>query len=146
MEIPTTSAGDDEATVSGVARSTPRSQQCCLTTTSLAPPTNFLGNRCTGLHLCRIQVAAILSIIFTYAVEFYKPIAASIFVAITVNKNVRGYGFAEFITPWIITDGYLPPTMLNMCLIFLWCSAGILFHFKSKTLRKWMRNSRVREA
>jgi hypothetical protein len=30
-------------------------------------------------------------------------------VAITVNKNVWGYGFAEFIIPWVLKAGFVPP-------------------------------------
>ncbi|KAH8593063.1 putative MFS transporter [Bisporella sp. PMI_857] len=100
----------------------------------------IVGYTCAG-----IQVAAIPSIASTYAVDSYKPVAGSIFVAITVNKNLWGYGFAEFVTPWIIADGYLPPIMLNMSLIFLWCSFGVLFYFVGKTCRKWTRNSKVHD-
>ncbi|KIW66146.1 hypothetical protein PV04_08348 [Phialophora macrospora] len=98
----------------------------------------IIGYTCAG-----IQVAAIPAIVSTYAVDSYKPVAGSIFVAITVNKNVWGYGFSKFITPWIIANGYLPPIMLNMCLTFLWCSFGIVFYFYGKTFRKWTRNSFV---
>lgn len=42
-----------------------------------------------------IQVAALPSISSTYAVDSYKPVAGSIFVSITVNKNVWGYGFSK---------------------------------------------------
>jgi hypothetical protein len=100
----------------------------------------IVGYTCAG-----IQVAAIPAIASTYAVDSYKPVAGSIFVAITVNKNVWGYGFSKFITPWIIEDGYLPPIMMNMCLIFLWCAFGVLFYFKGKTFRKWTRNSNVHD-
>ncbi len=98
----------------------------------------IVGYACAG-----IQVAAIPAIVSTYAVDSYKPVAGSIFVAITVNKNVWGYGFSKFITPWILSSGYVPPIMLNMSLIFLWCLFGILFYFKGKTFRKWTRNSSV---
>jgi len=76
-------------------------------------------------------------------VDSYKPVAGSIFVAITVNKNLWGYGFSKFITPWIISDGYIPPIMLNMSLIFLWCAFGILFYYKGKTFRKWTKDDSV---
>lgn len=39
-----------------------------------------------------IQVAALPSIASTYAIDSYKPVTGSLFVAITVNKNVWGYG------------------------------------------------------
>ncbi|KUL89205.1 hypothetical protein ZTR_03616 [Talaromyces verruculosus] len=100
----------------------------------------IIGYTCAG-----IQVAALPSIASTYSVDSYKPVAVSIFVAITVNKNLWGYGFSEFLTNCIIDDGYLPPIMLNMCLIFLWCSVGILFYFKGKSFRKWTRNSLVHD-
>jgi hypothetical protein len=48
-----------------------------------------------------MQVASIPSIVSTYAVDSYKPVAGPLFVAITVNKNVWGYGFSKFITPWV---------------------------------------------
>jgi MFS family permease len=59
-----------------------------------------VGYTCAG-----IQVAALPGIVSTYAVDSYKPVAGSLFVAITVNKNVWGYGFSEFITAWTIEAG-----------------------------------------
>jgi MFS family permease len=55
----------------------------------------IIGFTCAG-----IQVAGLPSIASTYAVDSYKPVAGSLFVSITVNKNVWGYGFSKFITPW----------------------------------------------
>lgn len=78
-----------------------------------------------------------------YAVDSYKPVAASLFVAITVNKNVWGYGFSEFITPWIDKAGFIPPIMTNMALITFFCSLGIVFFFYGKKFRRWSRNSSV---
>ena len=49
-----------------------------------------------------------------YAVDSYKPIAGSIFVAIIVNKNVWAYGFRKFVTPWTISSGHLTPTMTHV--------------------------------
>jgi MFS family permease len=60
----------------------------------------IIGFTCAG-----IQVAALPSIVSTYAVDSYKPVAGSLFVSITVNKNVWGYGFSKFITPWSLEDG-----------------------------------------
>lgn len=98
----------------------------------------IVGFTCAG-----IQVAAIPSIVSTYAIDSYKPVAGSIFVSITVNKNVWGYGFSKFITPWIIASGYVPPIMTNMSLIILWCLFGFLFYFKGKTFRGWSKDSKV---
>ena len=67
-----------------------------------------------GYSFAGIQVAAIPAIASTYAVDSYKPVAGPLFVAITVNKNVWGYGFSEFITKWIIKDGYVPPILTNV--------------------------------
>ncbi|KAH7396970.1 major facilitator superfamily domain-containing protein [Phaeosphaeria sp. MPI-PUGE-AT-0046c] len=60
----------------------------------------IIGFTCAG-----IQVAALPGIVSTYAVDSYKPVAGSLFVAITVNKNVWGYGFGKFITPWSMESG-----------------------------------------
>lgn len=60
----------------------------------------IIGYTCAG-----IQVAALPGIVSTYAVDSYKPVAGSLFVAVTVNKNVWGYGFGKFITPWSMEDG-----------------------------------------
>jgi hypothetical protein len=98
----------------------------------------IIGYTCAG-----IQVAALPSISSTYSIDSYKPVAGSIFVAITVNKNVWGYGFSKFITPWIIKSGYIPPIMTNMSLIILWCLTGIIFWYYGKTFRKWTRHSKV---
>ena len=42
-----------------------------------------VGYACAG-----IQVAALPALSSTYAVDAYKPVAGSLFVSITVNKNV----------------------------------------------------------
>ncbi|KAF2193679.1 MFS general substrate transporter [Zopfia rhizophila CBS 207.26] len=98
----------------------------------------IIGFTCAG-----IQVAALPSISSTYAVDSYKPVAGSLFVAITVNKNVWGYGFSKFITEWAEEDGFIPPIMTNASLILLWCLFGVLFYYKGKTFRRWSKNSKV---
>lgn len=97
-----------------------------------------IGYTCAG-----IQVAAIPGMVSTYAVDSYKPVAGSLFVAITVNKNVWGYGFSKFITNWSEESGYIAPIMTNASLILLWCLFAILFYYKGKTFRRWTRNSSV---
>jgi MFS family permease len=47
----------------------------------------IVGYSCLGL-----QVAALPSIASTYAIDSYKPITGSMFVTITINKNLWGYG------------------------------------------------------
>lgn len=96
-----------------------------------------------GYMAAGIQVATIPAIASTYAVDSYKPVAGSIFVAITVNKNLWGYGFSKFITPWIKQAGYVPPIMMNMRLLVLWCLFGILFYFFGKRCRRWTARSEV---
>jgi len=98
----------------------------------------IIGYTCAG-----IQVAALPAMATTYAVDSYKPVAGSLMVAITVNKNVWGYGFSEFIIPWVEKSGFVPPIMTNMCLITLWCSFGIVFYYFGKTFRRWSKNSSV---
>ncbi|RHZ62586.1 putative MFS transporter [Aspergillus thermomutatus] len=98
----------------------------------------ILGYTCAG-----IQVAALPAITSTYAVDSYKPVAGSIFVSITVNKNLWGYGFAEFITPWVIKSGFVKPIMLNMSLTVLWCLFAIPFYFYGKRFRKLTAKSSV---
>jgi len=98
----------------------------------------IIGFTCAG-----IQVAALPSIASTYSVDSYKPVAGSVFVTITINKNVWGYGFSKFITNWITKSGYIPPIMTNMSLITLWCLTGIIFWFYGKTFRKWTKDSKV---
>ncbi|KAK4569420.1 hypothetical protein LTR86_003183 [Recurvomyces mirabilis] len=97
-----------------------------------------IGFTCAG-----IQVAALPAMVTTYAVDSYKPVAGSLMVAITVNKNVWGYGFSEFITKWIEKSGYVPPIMTNMSLITLWCLFGVVFFYFGKTFRRWSKNSSV---
>lgn len=58
-------------------------------------PVVVVGYACAG-----IQVAALPAIVSTYAVDSYKPVAGSLFVSVTVNKNLWGYGVGKFITPW----------------------------------------------
>lgn len=98
----------------------------------------IIGFACAG-----IQVAAIPAMVTTYAIDSYKPVAGSLMVSITVNKNLWGYGFAEFITPWVMKSGFIPPIMTNMSLITLWCLFGIPFYFFGKTCRRWSKNDSV---
>lgn len=60
----------------------------------------IIGYTCAG-----IQVAALPGIVSTYAIDSYKPVAGSLMVAVTVNKNLWGYGVGKFITPWTIESG-----------------------------------------
>jgi len=46
-------------------------------------------------------------------------VAGSLFVTITINKDVWRYRFSKFIMPWIESDSYPPSIMLNTCLIAL---------------------------
>lgn len=96
-----------------------------------------------GYTAAGIQVAALPAIASTYAVDSYKPVAGSIFVSITVNKNLWGYGFSKFITPWIEQSGYIKPIMLNMSLTALWCLCAILFYMYGKRFRGWTAKSSV---
>jgi hypothetical protein len=98
----------------------------------------LIGFTCAG-----IQVAALPAISSTYAVDSYKPVAGSLFVSITVNKNVWGYGFSKFITPWAEEKGFIPPIMTNASLVLLWCLFGGLFWWKGKVFRRWTKNSKV---
>ncbi|KAE9982096.1 hypothetical protein EG328_011199 [Venturia inaequalis] len=99
-----------------------------------------IGFACVG-----IQVAALPAIVSTYAVDSYKPVAGSLFVSITVNKNVWGYGIGKFITPWAEKKGFIAPIMTNTALVTLWCLFGILFYYKGKTFRRWSKNSKVHQ-
>ncbi|KAJ5609578.1 MFS transporter [Penicillium herquei] len=98
----------------------------------------IIGYACEG-----IQVAALPAIASTYSVDSYRPVAGSVFVAITVNKNLWGYGFSKFITNWSQKSGYIDPIMMNMCLNLLFCLFAIPLYFWGKTCRKWTRNSTV---
>ncbi|OIW24795.1 MFS general substrate transporter [Coniochaeta ligniaria NRRL 30616] len=97
-----------------------------------------LGYSCAG-----IQVAGLPSISSTYAVDSYKPVAGSLFVAITVNKNLWGYGMGRFITPWTEANGFIGAFMVNMALTFIWCLFGVVFYFYGKTFRRWTKDSSV---
>ncbi|KID62131.1 uncharacterized protein G6M90_00g051480 [Metarhizium brunneum] len=97
-----------------------------------------LGYTCSG-----IQMAGLPSISSTYGVDSYKPAAGSLFVAITVNKNLWGYGMGKFITEWTEANGFIPVFMVNMALTTVWCLFGVVFYFYGKTFRRWSRNSNV---
>lgn len=97
-----------------------------------------IGYTCAG-----IQVAAIPAIASTYAVDSYKPVAGPLFVAITVNKNVWGWGYSQYITTWTEKDGFIPCIMLNASLILLFALMAIPMFYLGKTFRRWTRNSSV---
>ncbi|RBQ69653.1 hypothetical protein FVER14953_10019 [Fusarium verticillioides] len=94
-----------------------------------------------GYSSAGIQVAALPSIASTYAVDCYKPVTGSLFVAITVNKSLWGYGMGKFVTPWTIK--FIPVFMTNMGLTVLWCGLGAVFYFYGKTFRRWTKDSNV---
>ncbi|KAH8705907.1 major facilitator superfamily domain-containing protein [Talaromyces proteolyticus] len=100
--------------------------------------TVIIGYTCAG-----IQLAALPSIASTYAVDSYKPVTGPLFVAITINKNLWGYGFSKYLTEWTLKSGYITPIMTNMALITLWCLCGLIFWFWGKTFRKWTSGSKV---
>ncbi|KAF9766532.1 hypothetical protein IL306_001045 [Fusarium sp. DS 682] len=81
----------------------------------------------------------------TYAVDCYKPVTGSLFVAIIVNKSLWGYGMAKFVTPWTIKSGFIPVFMTDMGLTVLWCGLGAVFYFYGKTFRRWTKDSNVHE-
>ena len=58
-----------------------------------------------GFAAAGLQVAALPAMAMTYSVDSYKPVAGSLMVSVTVNKNVWGYGFSKFITVWAMDDG-----------------------------------------
>jgi len=100
----------------------------------------IIGYTCAG-----IQVAALPAIASTYAIDSYKPATGSIFINITVVKNLWGYGLSRFITEWSTTNGFVAPIMTNMCLTALWCFCGVLFWYKGKMLRYWTRESKIHD-
>ncbi|KAI1322574.1 major facilitator superfamily domain-containing protein [Xylariaceae sp. FL0255] len=96
-----------------------------------------------GYTALGIQVAALPSIASTYAVDSYRPVTGSLFVAITVNKNVWGYGVSKFLPVWAAESGFRPPILTNMALIVFFCACGIIFWFYGKKFRGMTRNSFV---
>ncbi|KAH6688426.1 major facilitator superfamily domain-containing protein [Plectosphaerella plurivora] len=98
-----------------------------------------------GYASAGIQVAGLPAIASTYAIDCYKPVTGPLMVAITVNKNVWGYGMGRFITPWTIESGFIPAFMMNMGLTVLWCGLGVVFYYHGKTFRRWTRNSSVHQ-
>ncbi|KAK3299481.1 major facilitator superfamily domain-containing protein [Chaetomium fimeti] len=88
-----------------------------------------------GYGALGMQVAAIPSIASTYAVDSYKPVTGSIFVMITINKNLWGYGIGRFLTPWAASSGFEPPLLMNMAMTVVFCACGIIFWFFGKRLR-----------
>ncbi|KAL4936183.1 hypothetical protein BDV06DRAFT_233664 [Aspergillus oleicola] len=96
-----------------------------------------------GYTAAGIQVACLPAIASTYAVDSYKPVAGSIFVSVTVNKNLWGYGFSKFITPWVEQSGFVKPIMMNMALCTIWCLCAVPFYFYGKKFRGWTAKSSV---
>ncbi|KAL1834989.1 hypothetical protein VTK73DRAFT_6509 [Phialemonium thermophilum] len=88
-----------------------------------------------GYSFLGIQVAALPSIASTYAIDSYKPVTGSLFVTITVNKNLWGYGVSKFLTVWAEKSGFRPPILMNMALITLFSCCGIIFWFWGKKFR-----------
>lgn len=99
-----------------------------------------VGYTCAG-----IQVASLPAIASTYAIDSYKPVTGSIFVNVTVVKNIWGYGLSRFITEWSIPDGFVAPFMTNMCLTALWCLCAVLLWWKGKALRHRTKDSKIHE-
>lgn len=96
-----------------------------------------------GYGLLGLQVAALPSIASTYAVDSYRPVTGSMFVAITVNKNVYGYGVSKFLTPWAEASGFRAPLLTNMGLALFFCLLGVPFWIWGKRLRGMTKESFV---
>ncbi|KAH9907047.1 major facilitator superfamily domain-containing protein [Xylariomycetidae sp. FL2044] len=90
-----------------------------------------------------LQVAALPSIASTYAVDSYKPVTGSLFIAITVNKNVWGYGISKFLTPWAEKKGFRAPILVNMALTTIICLSATIFWFWGKKFRGMTKDSFV---
>ncbi|KAB5525559.1 major facilitator superfamily domain-containing protein [Coniochaeta sp. 2T2.1] len=97
-----------------------------------------VGYACVGM-----QVAALPSIASTYAIDSYKPVTGSMFVTITINKNLWGYGVSKFLTPWAEKSGFVPVIMMNMAMLTVFASSGIIFWFWGKKFRGMSANSFV---
>ncbi|KAI1496328.1 major facilitator superfamily domain-containing protein [Biscogniauxia marginata] len=102
------------------------------------PAIVVIGYGCLG-----IQVSALPSIASTYAIDSYKPVTGSLFVAITVNKNVWGYGLSKFLTPWAEESGFIEPILVNMALITVFCASATIFWFWGKNFRGMTKDSFV---
>jgi hypothetical protein len=97
-----------------------------------------------GYTFAGIQVAALPAMVTTYAVDSYKPVAGSLMVSITINKNLWGYGLAEFINAWIAKSGPIPAIMTNAGLVTFFCLLGVPFYYGfGKLSRRWTKNSSV---
>ncbi|CCX33323.1 major facilitator superfamily domain-containing protein [Pyronema domesticum] len=96
-----------------------------------------------GYGLLGLQVTAISAIAMTYSVDSYKPIAGEIMVAATVNKNVWGYGVSKFMTPWIISSGYVKPVATIVGTSTLIYVLAIPLYFWGKKLRRATKDSYV---
>ncbi|EPE02698.1 mfs transporter [Ophiostoma piceae UAMH 11346] len=96
-----------------------------------------------GYGLLGMQVTALPSIVSTYAIDSYRPVTGSMFVAITVNKNLWGYGISKFLTAWSEKDGFIAPVLTNMGLAVFFCLLAVPFWFYGKKLRGYSRKSFV---
>jgi len=99
----------------------------------------IVGYSCLGM-----QVASLPSIASTYAIDSYKPVTGSLFVTITINKNVWGYGFSRYITPWATkSGGFITPGLTTMALITFFNGCFIIFWFWGKYFRGLTKDSFV---
>ncbi|KAK4701037.1 hypothetical protein P7C70_g5200, partial [Phenoliferia sp. Uapishka_3] len=97
-----------------------------------------------GYGLIGWQVASIPPIAITYAIDSYKPVSGDLLVAVTVNKNLWGYGVSQFLIPWILKKGYYEPILINTGLTLLFTLIGVVgLGYAGKRVRGWTKNSYV---
>ncbi|OAA65894.1 MFS transporter [Niveomyces insectorum RCEF 264] len=96
-----------------------------------------------GYSLLGLQVAALPSLASTYAIDSYRPVTGSLFVTITVNKNVWGYGVSRFLTPWAAARGFTAPVLTNMALTLVFCLFAVPCWIWGKKLRGLTKDSFV---
>ncbi|KAA8913487.1 putative MFS transporter [Sphaerosporella brunnea] len=96
-----------------------------------------------GYTLLGLQVSAISAIAMTYSIDSYKPVAGEILVSATVNKNLWGYGVAEFMTNWVISAGYVTPMVTIMGTHMAICLFAVPLYFWGKNLRRITKDSNV---
>ncbi|TKA55492.1 hypothetical protein B0A49_11454 [Cryomyces minteri] len=99
-----------------------------------------------GFGLVGVQVVAIPTIVTTYAIDCYRPVAGQILVISTVCKNTFGFGMTYYINDWAIKSGFIPPLMLLMAITCGFATIGLVFFtYFGKTMRRMTRNAKVHE-
>lgn len=98
-----------------------------------------------GYGLAGLTVTTIPTIVITYAIDSYKPLAGEIMVVATVVKNTCGFSMSYWVPQLAAEHGLITPAMVQFALSIGTLLMAIPLYFYGKKFRELTKNSPVHQ-